>query len=321
VEFLLSSDHDGLRSQRVFQSLGDDPTAHVAEHLAVELLGRIIDQTPQPGADLSTDDAQRSSSKGGSKHSTQPFSPACASACRWAGLTGRWSMLAMVADQMRPITQAGDHVADPQRLAVDRLLAESLMQTRRSKDALAWWNAIIDVQGADDFATLLRGAEAAVAHGTVDLAVARLDQAKRAAGDDPFQLSLIQLLEAELAIRKARLDEARDLLSAIVRSGECAEQLRPRAQWLIGETYFLQSQYAEAIDAYRRVDVLDAEGEWAAAALLQAGKAFEKLLRSREAATCYTALLSRFGDSPHASQARTRLAQLGGDAANAPLRR
>jgi TolA-binding protein len=84
---------------------------------------------------------------------------------------------------------------------------------------------------------------------------------------------------------------------------------------LIGETYFLQQKYAEAIDAYRRVDTLDASGDWAAVALLQAGKSFEKLARPREAATCYTALLTRFADLPHANHARTRLAQLGGDAA------
>ncbi len=232
-------------------------------------------------------------------------------------------MLALVTQQLRPATPSPEgEIANTHRLAIDRMLAESLMQTRRSKDALLWWDAIIDVQGADDFATLLRGAEASVAHGSLDNAAMRLSHATGAAQDDAFNLSLVRMLEAELAIRKARMDEARDLLSTIVRATESAAELRPRAQWLIGETFFLQARYGEAIDAYRRVDALDSEGEWAAAALLQAGKAFEKLMKSREAATCYTALLSRFSDTPHASQARMRLAQLdGNDSANAPLRR
>jgi tetratricopeptide (TPR) repeat protein len=270
---------------------------HVAEHLAIDLLGRMVDH-------------QAGGAGAGAAGAAIPAG--CESACRWLGATGRWSILAIVADQ-----SASPDPSKPETLsrgvAIDRLLAESLMQTRRGRDAMLWWTAIIDAWQCDDFPTLIRGAETAVAYGDIDSAQSRLEAAQTAAGDDAFRSSLVRMLEAEMAIRRARMDEARDLLAGIVRAGDTVAELRPRAQWMIGETYFLQQKYNEAIDAYRRVDALDAEGEWAAAALLQAGKSFEKLSRSREAATCYTALLSRFANLPHANQARTRLAQLGGD--------
>lgn len=306
VAVLLHSDPDGSRSRSVFELLAPAETLYVAEHLAVDLLGRLIDARAAATPAAALNDA---------------VPPACETACRWAGMSGRWSMLALVAEQLEPPHGPRRDPAS-QRMAIDRMLAESLMQTRRSHDALQWWDGIIDVHGAEDFATLLRGAEASLAHGPLEGAAARLQAAADAAADDTFKLSLVQMLQAELAIRKARMDEARDLLSSIVRGAGSVAELRPRAQWLIGETYFLQTRYAEAIDAYRRVDTLDAEGQWAAASLLQAGKAFEKLERSREAATCYTALLTRFGGSSHASQARTRLAHLGSDdSADGPLRR
>jgi len=296
---LLAFDDDGTTTSEVLGRLAD--AGHVAEHLAIDLLGRMVDHHAGGGP------------AGPAGSATPAAIPAgCESACRWLGATGRWSMLAIVADQ-----SASPDPSKPETLsrgvAIDRLLAESLMQTRRGQDAMVWWAAIIDTWRCDDFPTLIRGAETSVAYGDIDSAGRRLQAAQAAAGDDAFRSSLVRMLEAELAIRRARMDEARELLAGIVRGGDTAAELRPRAQWMIGETYFLQQKYNEAIDAYRRVDALDADGEWAAAALLQAGKSFEKLSRSREAATCYTALLSRFANLPHANQARTRLAQLGGD--------
>lgn len=292
---LLAFDDDGTRTSEVLDRMAD--AGHVAEHLAIDLLGQMVDH-------------QGNGATAGPAGGAIPAG--CESACRWLGSTGRWSMLAIVVDQ-----SVSPDSAKPETLsrgvAIDRLLAESLMQTRRGQDAMLWWAAIIDTWQCDDFPTLIRGAETSVAYGDIDSAQRRLQAAQAAAGDDAFRSSLVRMLEAELAIRRARMDEARDLLAGIVRAGDTVAELRPRAQWMIGETYFLQQKYNEAIDAYRRVDALDAEGEWAAAALLQAGKSFEKLSRSREAATCYTALLSRFANLPHANQARTRLAQLSGE--------
>ncbi len=321
VAALVKSDLDGKLTSEVLDRLaapasGDRAEAtgnrlHVAEHLAIDLLGRLIDSATATGVSEEADAADATGRLAQSVPA-QSLPAACESACRWVGSSGRWTMLAMVATDLA-VPDRSDDLTMRRGVAIDRMVAESLMQTQRASEALPWWLAILDAWQCDDFPTLIRAAETAVAFGSIDVASGRLEAAKAAAAGDEFKVSLTRMLEAELAIRRARLDEARDLLAVIVRATETTAELRPRAQWLIGETYFLQQKYAEAIDAYRRVDTLDATGQWAALALLQAGKSFEKLARPREAATCYTALLTRFADLPHANHARTRLAQISGE--------
>jgi len=185
------------------------------------------------------------------------------------------------------------------------------MQTDRIKEAREWWNYVVDTREATDFPTLLRCAEAETSVGN-DAAVAsqRIALARAAAGEDRFHVSLVDLLAAELAIRRSQFQQARSLLENVVRSSETEAELRGRAQWLIGETYFLQQAFAEAIEAYRRVEGIDPGGQWTSAALVQAGKSFEQLGRTREAAICYGNLISRFAESPHAQLARRRMAAI-----------
>lgn len=324
VAALVKSDSDGKLTSEVLDRLSApggvdvaeaaDKRLRVAEHLAIDLLGQLIDLANATNTTEASDTTEKRAERIGQQadRPARSVPAACESACRWAGASGRWTMLAMLATDLA-VPDRQDESTMRRGAAIDRMVAESLMQTHRGVEAMPWWLAIIDAWQCDDFPTLIRAAETAVAFGSIDVASGRLEAAKVAAAEDGFKVSLTRMLEAELAIRRARLDEARDLLAVIVRATETTAELRPRAQWLIGETYFLQQKYAEAIDAYRRVDTLDATGQWAALALLQAGKSFEKLARPREAATCYTALLTRFADLPHANHARTRLAQLGGD--------
>ncbi len=227
-------------------------------------------------------------------------------ACRWAGRTQRWSMLALASE-----TESTDSSPPSRTVSVERLFAEALMQTGRTADAHRWWNHLVDVRGAIDFATLLRCAETETSLGKdASLAAKRIAAARQAAGDDVFQLSLVHLLEAELAIRQIQFDQARGHLESVIRSTETDAGLRGRAQWLIGETYYLQQKFAQAIEAYRRVEGMDRDGLFVAASLVQAGKSFEQLGRTREAAVCYWGLLNRFAESPHAAMARRRLAAI-----------
>ncbi|MGV3485211.1 MAG: tetratricopeptide repeat protein, partial [Planctomycetaceae bacterium] len=281
LQWLISTDSDGSHTDAILTRCTTGGHEPLAEHLAVDLIALA-------GAE------------------SGPQSPAASeAACRWAGASERWSMLALAADELGAPSEKSHRSP-----VIDRLLAESLIQTQRPAESLRWWDWLIDERDADDFATLLRAAETTVAHGKTEAASSRLERAKLAAGEDAFHLALVQILAAELSIRRARFDEARETLSEVVSGSDAAPALRPRAQWMIGETYFLQQRFAEAIDAYRRVDAMDAAGEWAPAALLQAGKAFEKLGRGRDAAVCYTALLTRFRDWPHANFAQSRLASL-----------
>ncbi len=227
------------------------------------------------------------------------------SACRWAGRHERWSMLALASQSTTPAT------ADPTRtVTMERLFAEALMQTGRREEAHAWWVFIVDQRAATDFATLLRCAETEVSTGQIERATQRVDAARNAAGDNRFGRALVAMLSAELGIRRLRFDQARSDLESVVRSSQVDASLRGRAQWMIGETYYLQQKYVEAIEAYRGVAGIDPEGTWVIASLVQAGKSFEQLGRTRDAAVCYSTLVSRHGDSEFAGLASRRLAAL-----------
>ena len=225
------------------------------------------------------------------------------SVCRWAGRTSRWSMLALHASSVQPNENPS---CTPH---TERLYAEALHRQGDSETAYQWWVHLVDVRGADDFATRLRLAECSVSKASVADATQRIEQARSVAKDSNGR-SLLNFLEADLAIRRLQFDAARDLYEAIIRDAAAEVQLRGRAQWMIGETHLMQRQFAKAIDAYRRVEGLAPGSPFVPTSLLQAGKSFEQLGRTREAAVCYGALLSRYAASRHASVARQRLAKL-----------
>ncbi|TWU47437.1 Anaphase-promoting complex, cyclosome, subunit 3 [Rubripirellula tenax] len=288
IRHLAAIDQDGNSVMLVLTSMVDQGKPELAEQWAATLI------SPMPNDKVST--------------------AAREAACRWAGRTERWSMLALAsASELERLDQA----SESRSVVVERLFAESLMQTGRVEEGRKWWDHLVDRRKSTDFATLLRCAEAETSVGTdVTLAGSRISLARAAATGDRFNETLVDMLAAELAIRKTRFDEARSLLESVVRSSDIDATVRGRAQWLIGETHFLQTQYAAAIEAYRRVEGIDASGVWVSAALVQAGKSFEQLGRTREAAVCYGSLIGRFADSPHAQVARRRMAAI--DPANSP---
>ncbi len=253
--------------------------------------------------------------------SAETESPAAREAtARWAAGSGRWSMLATAAELVQPTDD------DPANsVIVQRLFAESLMQVGRVHQSKLWWDHLIDQESVADFPALLRCAEAETAVGNnAPLAQQRIDAAREAAGEDAFRVALADLLDAELQIRRTQFDPARSTLGSITQTTAVDASIRARAQWLIGETYYLQQKFSDAIDAYRQVEGIAATGDgdsrWVSAALVQAGKSFEQLGRTREAALCYGNLLDRFPDSAHARLASQRMAaiepQRHGDAPN-----
>lgn len=104
----------------------------------------------------------------------------------------------------------------------------------------------------------------------------------------------------------ARLDEARAALQAVIdarKGGDLAAQ----AHVIRGETYFHQDRFREALGEFLKVDLLYDAPRWQAAALLEAGKVYERLSQWSDAVETYDRLCSRFPDDPRVPEARTRL--------------
>lgn len=83
-----------------------------------------------------------------------------------------------------------------------------------------------------------------------------------------------------------------------------------RAQFQIGETFFAQGKYEEAVAALLAVADVYAYPEWAARATLEAGRAFEQLKQPQQARQQYELVVQKYKQSAEAALAAKRLAQM-----------
>ena len=129
-----------------------------------------------------------------------------------------------------------------------------------------------------------------------------------AAGDP--SLAELDYVAGQALLGLGQIEKARAAFQAVIdvrKDGELAAQ----AQLMRGETYFHQDQFHEALRDFLKVDILHDAPRWQAAALLEAGKVYERLDQWADAAETYGRLLNRFPTEPSAAEARRRL-----DAAN-----
>ncbi len=107
---------------------------------------------------------------------------------------------------------------------------------------------------------------------------------------------------------KGRFDEARQWYERVVRSAEGGQtETAAKSQWMIGESYLHQKDYAQAIHAYQRVEDLFEFPRWQAAALLQAGKCYELQGESEEAALAFARIVRVYPDTSYVREASQRL--------------
>ena len=104
----------------------------------------------------------------------------------------------------------------------------------------------------------------------------------------------------------ARWDESRAAYQSVIDARKGGD-LVARAQLMIGETYYHQKDYHEAIRQFLKVDILYDAPPWQAAALLETGKAYEQLAQWADAAETYERLRAKFPDDPVSKDAKTRL--------------
>ncbi len=118
---------------------------------------------------------------------------------------------------------------------------------------------------------------------------------------------------------KARFDEARQWYERVVRSAEGGRtETAAKAQWMIGESYLHQKNYAQAIRAYQRVEDLFDFPDWQAAAVLQAGKCYELQGEHDEAVVAFTRIVRLYPDSAFVREASQRLRRYRPDADQRP---
>ncbi len=105
-----------------------------------------------------------------------------------------------------------------------------------------------------------------------------------------------------------QLEAARTAFQAVILARKDKDDdLAARAQLMCGESYFHEDQFHEALREFLKVDILYHTPRWQAAALLEAGKVYERLDQWADAAETYQRLLSRFPRDPGADDARNRL--------------
>ena len=137
-------------------------------------------------------------------------------------------------------------------------------------------------------------------------ALAAADAMKKdLAGNDPASAEL-DFARGQALVGLARLDEA---LAAFERVSQASGKgdLGAHALLMHGEVYFHQDKLHEALRDFLQVDILYNAPRWQAAALMEAGKVYERLDQWADAAETYGRLIARFpGEAPASEAARRR---------------
>ncbi len=184
-------------------------------------------------------------------------------------------------------------LASEQTLAVRFLLAEALFAAGKhelAEEQFDWLAKQADAMSPQPTwiaAIALRRGELLVRIRDIPAARAWLLQAKHEHAEFTRAYEFDYLL-ARCAVAQIEFGEARNLLQQVMDAPAAqGTEAAPRAAWMLGEVYFLQRQYPQAMDAYAKVAHMNAFPDWQARALLQSAKCHELLGQSPQALADY----------------------------------
>ncbi len=103
-----------------------------------------------------------------------------------------------------------------------------------------------------------------------------------------------------------RFDQARASFDEVI-ARRPGSELAARAQFMKGETYFLQQAFEDAVREFLRIDFVYDAPQWESLGILEAGKAYERLEEWSKAVDLYEDLLNSFPDQPASADAESRL--------------
>ncbi len=139
-------------------------------------------------------------------------------------------------------------------------------------------------------------------------ALAEADVVK-AATTDAAARDPVEFARGRALLGLGRPDEARAAFQAVIDSRQAGD-LAAQAQLMRGETFFHEDRLREALKEFLKVDIMYDAPRRQAAALLEAGKVYERLGQWSEAAETYDRLTSRFPEDPRAAEAKDRRASV-----------
>lgn len=200
------------------------------------------------------------------------------------------------------------HPTHDLRAPADTLLGDALVALDRGREAAIAYDRALEGAGEDLTPTLLlRVGEAHADAQDWERSLAAYERFLRAEPDSPYAY------EARFGVGRAheslgRHDEAIAAYTTVVEGHD--GPTAARAQFQIGECLFAQGRHEEAVRELLRVDILYAYPEWSAAALYEAGRAFEQMRKFGEARGVYRDVVDRFADSEWAPLSEERLQRL-----------
>jgi len=178
-----------------------------------------------------------------------------------------------------------------------------------TKDAPESWSAMAELRRAQALAQLKRWDEALEIARSITTRFPKFDRQV----DVDYLIGRGRAAQADFAA-------ARESYAKVLAHPNGANaQTAAMAQWMIGESFFHQEKYAEALAEYLRVDDRYPFPRWQAAALLQAGKCHEALGQWQPAVAVYQRLLKDYPTSEFNGEAEQRLAEANKRLARKPV--